>query len=204
MFSVAVEMENGERRTLSVRGESTGGVFQQVKAMPGVRRVGRVSAPGDERPANAGGGGTVRREIPPQSRPPVRPEQTTEEARRALIGHAISGPRVVLDARPSGGEQPFKHLQPPPERPKPPTPPPAPAKAAASKAAAPARPAATAAAAAPVTGEPEYRIVKSRRRDGQPYLLQRGHWQDKGGKRTFTVDWEQGFDTREAAEQHPR
>lgn len=49
---------------------------------------------------------------------------------------------------------------------------------------------------------PEYRIVKSRRQSGQPYLLQRGLWSQQKGKRVFTANWEKGFDTRPAAEKH--
>ena len=45
-------------------------------------------------------------------------------------------------------------------------------------------------------------IVKSRRKDGQPYYLQRGIWTTQGSKRTFDSNWEKGFDTREAAEKH--
>ena len=41
--SVIVELECGERKTLPVRGASSGAVFQQVKSMPGIRRVGRVA-----------------------------------------------------------------------------------------------------------------------------------------------------------------
>jgi hypothetical protein len=48
----------------------------------------------------------------------------------------------------------------------------------------------------------EYRIVKSRRRDGLPYLVQRGHWQQSNGRRTFDMQWEKGFADRAAAEKH--
>ena len=45
----------------------------------------------------------------------------------------------------------------------------------------------------------EYRIMKSRRQTGEPYLLQRGKWQTENGKRVFRVESEKGFATREEA-----
>jgi hypothetical protein len=48
----------------------------------------------------------------------------------------------------------------------------------------------------------EYRVVRSRRTGGQPYLLQRGTWSDRDGKRTFKLDWEKGFDERDKADRH--
>ena len=42
-FSAAVELEDGERMTIRVKGPNLSAVFQQVKAMPGIRRVGKVS-----------------------------------------------------------------------------------------------------------------------------------------------------------------
>ena len=48
----------------------------------------------------------------------------------------------------------------------------------------------------------EYRVIKSRRRDGLPYLVQRGQWQQANGRRTFDVRWEKGFADREAADKH--
>lgn len=46
----------------------------------------------------------------------------------------------------------------------------------------------------------DYRIVKSRRQSGEPYLLQRGTWGQLKGKRAFNVEWEKGFESREKAE----
>jgi hypothetical protein len=128
----------------------------------------------------------------------------------------LKGPSVVLDARPSGGEQPFKNLNIPPERlkpyrpPAPPpvtvrpaiaTPPPVAPVSARTTEAAPA-----AAEAEPVEsadpGELEYRVLKSRRAGGAPYILQRGHWEQQKGKRIFKVDWEKGFEDREKADAH--
>ena len=135
-------------------------------------------------------------------------------ARRAAAGHAISGPRVIQHA-PRSGEKPFTFFSVPPPRPKPPRPPePKPALKPAPQAdpkpvAAKPKPAAPSVAptdeaaetaATPMGGA--YRIVKSRRQDGSPYLLQRGDWHEQGGKRTFKVEWEKGFADRAAAEKH--
>lgn len=199
-YSVAVEMADGGRRMLTVQGATSGDVFQQVKAMPGVRRVGKVSEESQARIVVAfqhGDGGVVR--AAPQ---PVEREQKADD-RRTAIGFAISGPRVVVRDRQTVGERPFKHLQAPPERPKPP------AsliqkvvvksiESAANEETDPQDP-------RPVTSkDTQYRIVKSRRRDGEPYLLQRGCWNDAEGKRAFAVAWEKGFEVRDKAEQHQK
>jgi hypothetical protein len=210
-FSVAVEMEGGEKRTLTVQGASSGSVFQQVKAMPGVRRVGRV--------AEIGADGYV---APSPSPTSAGREQKSDDRQPAqaptnsvFMG---TGPRVVIGSR-NGGEQPFKNLYIPPERlatPKP-TPPPQPVKPVMKAVpVAKAAPAPVVAAPKPVE-EPvqsqeevgqqpslEYRIVKSRRQNGDPYLLQRGTWGEQKGKRAFTIDWEKGFPDREKAEAHHR
>src|SRR5206468_2510213 len=121
-FSVAVEMESGEKRTLTVHGANNGSVFQQVKAMPGVRRVGRI--------AEAGANGNV---APPSSgSSSAGREQKSDDRQQspATGGSAFAGtgPRVVISSRQKTGEQPFKNLYIPPERlavykPTPPPPP---------------------------------------------------------------------------------
>ncbi|HEX8914797.1 MAG TPA: hypothetical protein VF796_20765, partial [Humisphaera sp.] len=89
---------------------------------------------------------------------------------------------------------------PPPAPPKPVVVAPAPVVA---KAPQPAAVPASAPAAAPSPTTPvEYRIHKSRRKDGLPYLLQRGTWSQVGTKRIFAVDWEKGFAERPQAEKH--
>lgn len=207
-FSVVAEMEDGRTQVVPVRAERAGDAFRQVKAMPGVRRVGRVAE--------------GRLDAPPRPREQSAPadesaERTPEPQRPALprdvlIGRVMTGPRVVIDARRSGVERPFAHI-PPSDRPMPPAPPkpvvpPPPPPAAVPQVATPVAPAPQA-EAAPAQVAPEsapagreYRILKSRRRDGMPYLLQRGSWRDGGGKRVFESDWEKGFATREEAEKH--
>lgn len=185
-FSVSVEFNDGTTKAVAARGESHGSVFQQIKQMPGIRRVGKVT------------------EVTPSVHESVqhgRPVSAEREARSPVHGtfrggldQPLRGPRVVSHARPVGGEQPFKHLQAPPERPKPPQPivqpPPVfrvdPVPTPDSD---------------PLLSQ-EYRIVRSRRTGGQPYLLQRGTWSDRDGKRIFKLDWEKGFDEREKAERH--
>jgi hypothetical protein len=49
---------------------------------------------------------------------------------------------------------------------------------------------------------PVYRILKSRRVDGDPYVLQRGAWSERSGRKTFKADWEKSFPTREDAHRH--
>jgi hypothetical protein len=163
----------------------------------------------------------------PQQNPDESPDQRVQQ-----LGFSISGPRVVRDARHVGGERPFAVLaplaksvttaEPAPQAPVavpppsiknnpfviPPKPvaPPAPAVAPAAKSpAAQTTPASDESAgdtAAGDTSAVEYRIVKSRRKDGLPYLLQRGTWKTQGTKRVFASDWEKGFDVREKAEKH--
>jgi hypothetical protein len=202
-FSVVVETGDGKSKALPVRGESSGQAFQQARQQPDVRRVGKVTE--------------ISRAVFDaivEGREPAA-ASASEEARRhpaerndKWIGHVIAGPRVAIHDRPSG-EQPFKHLRAPPERPKPPKrdPEPLPQPPASSQVVQPvAKPGEPAAAqpAAEVLGTTspaaEYRILKSRRQDGPPYLLQRGTWQQHKGKRAFQVEWEKDFATRDEAE----
>jgi hypothetical protein len=218
VFSVVAETRDGTTQTLSVRGRTPGEVFQQVKEMPGIRRVGRVT--------EVTRGGDRAGKAVERHRPHAAPGSTAAGSRDLGIGRPMSGPRVVIPARPTGGEQPFKHLQAPPERPReerrereerlprkaavtadqggvPPT--------AAAQAGATPAPTPGGVAVVPPGGSADaaggdYRIVKSRRRDGAAYLLQRGRWREEGkegekGRRVFTVEWEAGFTTREEAEQ---
>lgn len=172
LYSVVVEKEDGRTEVVAARGASPADAFREAKAMPGVRRVGKVTESGrhghDAREAEH------KRAV---DRFDLRPPPPSRES---LLANPVSGPRVVVHAR-SGGEQPFKHLKPPPDRPQNLIPkvelqPP------------------------PTSAEGVCRIVKSRRRDGQPYLVQQGSWIQTYGKRTFRVDWEKGFATREEAE----
>jgi hypothetical protein len=201
-FSVIAEFADGTTKVVPVHSESSGQAFRQVREMPGVRRVGRVAeiTPGTAHDLAQG-----------RSQPAQQPAAEVRRAQSAAGNwkdHVISGPRTVVFAPPAGGEQPFKNLYIPPERLKP-QPPPQPAKAkvaiavlapkpAPSPVAVDATPIPMPAAATAV----EYRITKSRRRDGLPYLLQRGQWQQLAGKRAFEVQWEKGFDERDKAEQH--
>ena len=132
-----------------------------------------------------------------QMKTPGDPDPTRRDK---WIGHVISGPRVISHARPTGGEQPFKHLQAPPERPQ--APKPQPPVMAQPQTPIPAEDHNETEHDAEQVQELSYRIVKSRRRDGQPYLLQRGSWNDRGGKHVFLVEWEKDFLTREGAEKH--
>jgi hypothetical protein len=124
------------------------------------------------------------------------------------LNQPLRGPRVVLDARRTGGEQPFKHLQAPPERPKPPQPvvvqrpAPAPVRHPEPIAQPVAQPRQPELPASEESTELQYRIIRSRRADGLPYLLQRGTWSQRDGKRIFKLDWEKGFDDRAKAERH--
>ena len=217
LYSAVAEFEDGRRKVLPVRGESHGSVFQQVKQMPGVRRVGKV-AEVSQAAFEALGRGEVPSELAsPVPAPATRvaerqstpapaqqpPAELSAEERQRILGGVISGPRVVVAARPTGGEQPFRFLKAPPERPKPPVVVEVKAKAPAATAPKPAKPApAPKQDAAAADGEPEYRILKSRRRDGNPYLLQRGRWQTRGGKRQFEAEWEKDFAERPEAERH--
>ena len=207
-FSVVVEREDGRTETVRVSGLTPGAAFQQAKGMPGVRRVGKVAEVG------AGGPPAARNGSPTPGHPSAPAAPAPGRSERAAgydpkVGFVLTGPRVVVHARPSGGEQPFKHLQAPPEQYGPPKPPPPPKPVvvvAPPPPPAPVQPVvAETAKAAPVAeapSSPAYRIMKSRRRDGMPYLLQRGTWRDAGGKRVFEANWEKGFPAREQAEQH--
>jgi hypothetical protein len=220
-FSVLAERQDGTTKLMPAQGNTPGEAFQQIKQTPGVRRVGKVSeiSPADYE-ALLHGREPAR--IAPASRHDRHPAGSTAQPARQpgrVDAHfKLKGPRVVLDARPSGGEQPFKNLNIPPERLKvykPPQPPPAPVRSPVPAAPPPplACPAPTPAPVAPA-GEPrtqpelaepaelEYRVIKSRRADGAPYILQRGHWHQQKGKRVFKVDWEKGFAEREKAEAH--
>lgn len=200
-FSVSVEYSDGTTKAVAARGESPSSVYQQIKQMPDVRRVGRVAevSPGVHEAVKHG-----RPSAPdPEPRHP-RPVEISV----ASLNQPLRGPRVVLDARPTGGEQPFKHLQAPPERPKPMRPVVEYQPAARRPELAP-QPAMQSSGAETITqpestepSELEYRIVRSRRAGGQPYLLQRGTWSQRDGKRNFKLDWEKGFDNRTKAEQH--
>ena len=194
-FSVVIETESGEKQTVTLTGESPSGVFQLAKAMPGVRRVGRV--------VEAGSASSIASSSAPQAE---GREQKSNEP-RATIQYSNTGPRVVTYGRPQTGHQPFKHFSPPPESlaPNPPPRPPEPLVRKAVPAPAPIAPppsAVVAPEAETPTRAPDYRVMKSRRQSGEPYFLQRGYWQEKDGKRLFTVEWEKGFPDREKAAAH--
>lgn len=208
-FSVSVEFNDGTTKAVAAHGESASAVYQQMKQLPGVRRVGKVAEVSPDAHES------VTRGRPSGSDSHSQPLPRPSEVSLATLNQPLRGPRVVLDARPVGGEQPFRHLQAPPERPRPPRP--------AVEQAPPARrlePAAQSAVQitptlpqprlvypvampqSPEHSELEYRIVRSRRADGAPYLLQRGTWSQRDGKRSFKLDWEKGFDERAKAERH--
>ena len=230
-FSVVVETEDGRTETLRLSGASPGAAFQQAKQTPGVRRVGKVAevgsrtaGPSPVQPGANGRSGSSSGAPAPSQPAPGRNERAGGYDPK--VGFVLSGPRVVIHARP-GGEQPFRNLQAPPEQFGPPK---AlflaalqaaeeaalaaqqaalaaqQAAAAAAEAERLARAEAAAAAATPTApanpAEPQYRIYKSRRREGLPYLLQRGTWRDAGGKRLFEANWEKGFAERAQAERH--
>jgi hypothetical protein len=222
-FSVVVETEDGRTETLRLSGASPGAAFQQAKQTPGVRRVGKVaelSSRTELDPVHPGGNG---RGAPAQGKPTQRTAAPGRNERAGgydpKVGFVLTGPRVVIHAR-AGGEQPFRNLQAPPEQFGPPKSLFLDALKAAQEAAAAAQAAEAArqaeiaaieaaaaaarqaAEAARAASEPKYRIYKSRRRDGLPYLLQRGTWRDAGGKRLFEAGWEKGFAQRDEAERH--
>lgn len=230
-FSVAVELEDGHRKILAVKASGSGQAFAQAKAAPNVRRVGKVTEIDASDFDHVSNGGTLKESAPrdrasdsshkssadrkssghksADHKSPAHPKSekpaAAAPAERPSAAYTNTGPRVVSHARTRTGEQPFKHLQAPPERPKPPAPPAKPTKPKAEKPEKPAKPAKPKAAKAPskksaTKTDDNTRIIKSRRQDGPPYLLQRGTWKEVGGKRTFTVESEKGFDTREAAE----
>jgi len=215
---------------LQFRGENPGAAFRQARETPGVRRVGRVTVGSrTEHTANAAAASPAPRREEGRRDDNGRPgsgkrhSQQAPEApvstdhRGQLLSQPITGPRLVRDAR-YGGERPFANI-PKPDRPDPVAPPVRKPKraeleaaAAAAQQEAAAREAAEAAARAAASAttsadenaasEPAYRIVKSRRKDGSPYLLQRGTWKQQGNKRVFEANWEKGFEVREQAEQH--
>ncbi len=209
-FSVVAALADGSTKVVPVRAEAPGAAFREVRDRADVRRVGRVTeiTPDAYQRLERG-------EQPPANEPAPRPSAAAEPApaeRPAArwVDHVISGPRTVVYVTPTGGEQPFKHLVALPERPKPPAPQPARAAQKPAAVQVPAAPQSQAQPPAdespslplPSTTEVEYRISKSRRRDGLPYLLQRGQWQQLKGKRAFEVQWEKGFEGREQAERH--
>lgn len=209
-FSVVAALADGSTEVVPVRAESTSAAFRQVRDRADVRRVGRVTEITSDAFHRI-----ERGEQPRANEPAPRPlakEPPAELPAGRWVDHVISGPRTVVYVPPAGGEQPFKHLVAPPERPKPPAPAAKPAaQQPASKVPAAPHPqpqhSAPATADAPslplpATADTEYRISKSRRRDGLPYLLQRGRWQQVKGKRAFEVQWEKGFELREQAERH--
>jgi len=201
-FSVVVQTSDGKTRAVPLRGESSGQVFQQARQQPDVRRVGKVTEI-----SQGAFDAIVEGREPATDAEPAHPGPA--ERNDKWIGHVISGPRVIMHDRASG-EQPFKHLQPPPERPKPqkrdPDPPPqAPARSQPTQSLATFQQPATPPAAEPIAAASpgaEYRILKSRRQGGPPYLLQRGTWQQQKGKRVFQIEWEKDFATRDEAVQH--
>ena len=203
-FSAVVELEGGEHKTLRVHGPSKGAVFQQVKAMPGVRRVGKVSelsSPDAALPSDR-----AHKPAAEHGRSSHEPKHV-ERPRGGEF--AATGPRVVIHGGRSGG------MQPPPERRKPLHPPKLKKPVVhvvkpVHHAAAPVvkhpvhavKHAAELTPPAPAVPVHEYRVIKSRRQSGDPFILQRGNWHEAKGKRSFTVDWEKGFTEREKAEKH--
>jgi hypothetical protein len=219
-FSVVAELEDGTSKVLPVRAGAPGEAFRRAREVPGVRRVGRVVEISEAALADLGQGRAAAVQAPAAQQQPVK---TNPESRalRPVVPHVISGPRTVVYAPPARGEQPFKNFTVPPERLKPaeaPKPQPAkviapPKPVAQPKPAIEPKPAAAVAAVQPAESDDsmrisqspsptEYRIVKSRRRDGLPYLVQRGQWQQVNGRRTFDMQWEKGFADRDAAEKH--
>jgi hypothetical protein len=219
-YSVSVGMADGKTKELPARGASTSDAYQQARAVADVRRVGKVTEITRATFEAMQQGKRVSHAHPHAAPHGHTPRAAPRPAEPEPAGGAmpLRGPRVVMHARTTGGERPFAHLKPPPERPKPPKPPeppkrevvaprhapaaaahPAPAKHAPA-----AKPAAAKAAPAPAdSASPrEYRIVKSRRQGGEPYLLQRGVTQLLNGKKVFTVEWEKGFAERAGAERH--
>src|SRR4051812_35949508 len=95
VFSVIAETRDGTTQTLSVRGRTPGEVFQQVKEMPGIRRVGRVT--------EVTRGGDRAGKAVERHRPHAAPGSTAAGSRDLGIGRPMSGPRVVIPARPTGG-----------------------------------------------------------------------------------------------------
>jgi hypothetical protein len=213
-FSVVAELEDGTSKVLPVRAGAPGEAFRHARELPGVRRVGRVAEISEIAFTDLGQGRAVSSQAPVIQH---KPEKTDPGAApRPFVPHVISGPRTVVYAPPSGGEQPFKNFTVPPERLSVDVPKPQPAKPAVVVAKPKPAPVPALVAAAPVQpvesddsmriSQPpqptEYRIVKSRRRDGLPYIVQRGQWQQANGRRTFDVQWEKGFADRDAAEKH--
>jgi hypothetical protein len=47
----------------------------------------------------------------------------------------------------------------------------------------------------------EYRIQK-KELNGNPFVLQRGHWIEKGKRRLFQVNWQKGFSEKADAQKH--
>jgi hypothetical protein len=206
-----------------VRAGAAGEAFRRARDLPGVRRVGRVVEISAAALAELGQGRAVAAQSPAAQQQQKQPEKANPESSptpRPFVPQVISGPRTVVYAPPARGEQPFKNFTVPPERLSVDAPRPQPAKLIAPpkpvvqpKPTTELKPAAAVAAVQPAESDDsmrisqspfptEYRIVKSRRRDGLPYLVQRGQWQQTSGRRTFDAQWEKGFADREAAEKH--
>ncbi len=201
-FSVVAELADGTSKVVPVRAGSSGEAFHHARELPDVKRVGRVAEISESAFAGLGEGRAVAIEHKPSAQPHVERPEPAAAAARPFVPHVISGPRTVVYAPPAGGEQPFKHLKAPPERPKPPQAP-APQVAKAVPAPKAVKDSDDASMKMPQPAPPsQYRVVKSRRRDGLPYLVQRGQWQETNGRRSFDVQWEKGFEDREQAEKH--
>ena len=112
-FSVAVEMMDGSAKTLRVQGKTSSEVYAAARAMPGVRRVGRVveagkGASSGPRPGEQSAEHTARharhdREPASGSANAAANGSANGSADLGLSVDSIRGPRVVRAARPSGG-----------------------------------------------------------------------------------------------------
>src|SRR4051794_31689372 len=116
LYSVSVEMADGTSTVVRVQGQTSGEAFQQVKQMPGVRRVGRV-VEGTQMSSGA------RQDSPRQNRSDSPRNDTRNDHRvdtrshevrqhearqgpgasssdqNATLGNRIAGPRVVTPTR---------------------------------------------------------------------------------------------------------
>ena len=108
-FSVVVEREDGRTETVSLSGPTPGAAFQQAKQLPGVRRVGKVAEVGSRTapdPVRAGQPHATGHSTPPHQQPQLTSPGRTERAAGydPKVGFVLTGPRVVIHARPTGGE----------------------------------------------------------------------------------------------------